>query len=219
MRHTHPLIALIGVILISACHHGPPPEPPRPEPSEADIALRRHAQDSVDAAARATAAAAAAAAEAAVQAANRARADSIEQVRKTAEAEAREATARRNTELRNELGAMVHFESATARLGGDDQLILDRKVAIMNANPSVRLKITGACDDRGSTSYNLALGTRRATAVRRYLMGKGIDTARLDQMSSGEGSPIDTADGQAAWARNRRAEFSVVSGDMPLAMK
>jgi peptidoglycan-associated lipoprotein len=124
----------------------------------------------------------------------------------------------KNTEIRNELGVMVHFDVGQAQVEADGRDALDRKVAILNANPSVRLKITGACDDRGSTKYNEELGERRAAAVSKYLVGKGIDVGRLDRVSTGETAPIDAADTQAAWAQNRRAEFAVVSGDAVLAM-
>jgi hypothetical protein len=79
------------------------------------------------------------------------------------------------------------------------------------------VRITGACDDRGSDAYNQALGDRRAAAVKRYLVAQGIDAARLEQASVGEKSPLDAGSGEAAWARNRRAEFTILSGDSPLA--
>jgi len=113
---------------------------------------------------------------------------------------------------------MVYFDVAQAQIRTDGQAILDRKVAILNANPAVRIRITGACDERGSDQYNEALGERRAAAVEKYLTGKGIDVARLDQVSNGEKDPVDSGSDEAAWARNRRAEFVIVSGDMPLAM-
>jgi peptidoglycan-associated lipoprotein len=65
----------------------------------------------------------------------------------------------------------------------------------------------------------VALGERRAAAVKRYLVEKGIAVARLDEASVGEQSPVDAGSGETAWARNRCAEFVIVSGDMPLAMK
>ena len=70
----------------------------------------------------------------------------------------------------------------------------------------------GACDERGSDQYNLALGSRRAAAAKEYLVEQGIDAGRLDEVSTGEGSPIDPARNEAAWVRNRRAEFQIVSG-------
>jgi hypothetical protein len=91
-------------------------------------------------------------------------------------------------------------------------------VAILKANPTVRVQITCACDERGSEQYNQALGQRRASAVKRYLVDHGIAAARLDERSSGEQSPIDAGSGEAAWAQNRRAEFVVVSGSTQPAM-
>ncbi len=152
-----------------------------------------------------------------VELAARARADSVEQARLAAETAEREA-ADRSSALRTELGTMVHFDAARAELQPDGRTALDRKVAILNANPAVRLQITGACDERGSDRYNMALGERRAAAVKRYLVGQGIDVTRLDQLSSGEKSPIVAGSDEAAWAQNRRAEFVIVSGDSPLAM-
>jgi peptidoglycan-associated lipoprotein len=212
MRKTTLLITIAGLAL-AACNSSPPPEPPAPQPTEAEIALQRHVQDSLDAVSRATADSVERA-----RVAERARADSVERVRLAAETAARE-VAEKSAELQKELGVMVHFDVAQARLLPDGHAALDRKVTILNANPTVRLRITGACDERGSDEYNLALGDRRAAAVKRYLIEKGIDVARLDVVSSGEQSPVNPASDEAAWAQNRRAEFTVVGGTMPLAMR
>lgn len=213
MRKVSYMIGIAGVALAAACSSGPKPEQPAPQPTEAEIALQRHVQDSLDAVSRATADSLERA-----RVAERARADSVERVRLAAETAAREAAAK-SAELRTELGVMVHFDVGQSRIQPDGHAALDRKVAILNANPTVRLRITGACDERGSDQYNLALGDRRAAAVKRYLIEKGIDVARLDVVSSGEQSPINAASDEAAWAQNRRAEFTVVGGDMPMAMK
>ena len=220
MRKTTFLIAIAGVALAAGCHNTPPPQSPTPQPTEAEVARSRQVQDSLEVVNRA--AAAAAERDRQLEVANRARADSIERARvatQAAERKAADEAAEKNTELRKELGVMVHFEVAAARVLPDGGAALDRKVDILNANPTLRLRITGATDERGSDHYNLALGNRRASAVKQYLVGKGIDAARLDEMSSGETSPIDAGKDEPAWARNRRAEFSVVSGDMLLSMK
>jgi len=215
MRTTAYLITIAGVALSAACHSAPPPPAPDPQPTEAEVALHRHVQDSLDAITRATADSVENARQLALAA--KARADSVEQARLAAETLARQA-AEQNATLRDELAIIVHFDVARATLTPEASEALDRKVAILNANPGVRLKITGACDDRGSDRYNQALGERRAAAVKAYLVGKGIDVARLDGVSTGESSPVDAGTGEAAWALNRRAEFAIVSGDMPLAM-
>jgi peptidoglycan-associated lipoprotein len=217
MRKTTFLITLAGLALAAACQRAPAPAPAVPQPTEAELALRRHVQDSLAAVSRATADSVARVRQAELAA--QARADSIERVRLAAETAARDTAAEANATLRTELGVMVHFDVAEAQIQADGRDALDRKVAILTANPAVRLRITGACDERGSDQYNVALGERRAAAVKRYLMEKGIDVARLDEASVGELSPVDTGTGETAWARNRRAEFVIVSGDTPLAMK
>jgi peptidoglycan-associated lipoprotein len=220
MRKPTFLLTIAGAALAAGCHSGPTPEQPAPDPSAGAIALHRHMDDSLSAVARAAADSAERVRQLALEK-ERARADSTEQVRLAAETAAREAAdeaAEKSAGLREELGVMVHFDVGQSQIQADDRGALDRKVAILNANPAVRIRITGACDERGSDQYNLALGQRRAAAVRQYLIGKGIDGARLDQASSGETYPIDSGRGEVAWARNRRTEFLIVSGDSPLAM-
>jgi peptidoglycan-associated lipoprotein len=91
-------------------------------------------------------------------------------------------------------------------------------VPILRANPGVQIRIAGHADERGSVEYNLALGMRRANAVREYLAGFGIDVSRFDTVSMGEDMPLDPASTEAAWARNRRAEFTVTGGGATLVL-
>ncbi|HEX9630990.1 MAG TPA: OmpA family protein [Gemmatimonadales bacterium] len=213
MRKTAFIIILVLLGFAVACNRAPPPVAATPQPTAAEIAQQRRTQDSLDAVRRATADSVEQARLVAL--AERARADSVERARVAAAA----AVARQNATLRDELAVMVHFDVAKAEIQPDGHAALDRKVAILNANPTVRVRITGACDDRGSDEYNQALGDRRAAAVQRYLVAKGIDAARLEQGSVGENSPIDAGSGEVAWARNRRAEFMILSGDWPLAKR
>ena len=208
MRITTLLITLAGLSLAAACSSAPKPEPPAPQPTEAELARQRQVQDSLAAVAQAAADSVERAKQLAL--AERARADSVERVR---------LAAAQNTELREELGVMVHFDVAESQLLPDGVAALARKVAILKANPAVRLQIVGACDDRGSAQYNLALGTRRAAVVTQYLTDQGIDAARLDQSSLGEADPIAAGDDETAWAQNRRAQFEVLGGDGLLAAK
>ncbi len=215
MRTTTHLITAAGIVLAAACSSTPKQPAPAPGPTAAEIAMQRHVQDSLDAVAKVTADSIEAARQLALV--EKARADSVEQARVAAEAVVRLA-AEKDSALRTELAVIVHFDVAKATLTSEGREALDRKVAILNANSGVRLKITGGTDDRGSDQYNQALGQRRAAAAKAYLIGKGIDVARLDGVSTGEKSPVDTGTGEAAWALNRRAEFSIVGGDGPLAM-
>lgn len=128
-----------------------------------------------------------------------------------AERMAREA-AERTRMLRTELAEMIHFDFDKADIRPADQATLDRKAAILAANPGLKLRIAGHCDERGSDEYNLALGNRRAAAAKRYLIGKGIEDARLEVVSYGEERPLDPGHNEEAWAKNRRDEFEIIAG-------
>ena len=71
------------------------------------------------------------------------------------------------------------------------------------------LTVAGHCDERGSDEYNVALGDRRAEAVKRYLVDLGIPSSRIRTVSFGESRPAVRGEGEAAWSRNRRAEMSL----------
>ena len=73
----------------------------------------------------------------------------------------------------------------------------------------LQVLIEGHCDERGTDEYNLALGERRALAVRRYLVALGISADRLHTISYGEEKPAVLGSDEAAWSKNRRAEFKV----------
>ena len=77
--------------------------------------------------------------------------------------------------VKADLSAMINFEYDQATVRSTDQATLDRKAAILGANPNVKIQISGHADERGSDEYNLALGNRRAAAAKRYLENKGID--------------------------------------------
>ncbi len=111
-----------------------------------------------------------------------------------------------------DLAAMINFDYDQAIVRSADESTLDRKAAILSANPNVKLTISGHADERGSDEYNLALGNRRAGAAKRYLQNKGIDGSRLDVVSYGEERPLNPGHDEAAYAQNRRDEFQITSG-------
>ncbi|KIH77642.1 peptidoglycan-associated lipoprotein [Geoalkalibacter ferrihydriticus] len=104
----------------------------------------------------------------------------------------------------------VHFEFDAFTLSSRAQEILTRNAAYLRANPEVKVLIEGHTDERGSDEYNLALGERRAQAVRNFLVSLGIAAERLSIISYGEELPLDPANHEDAWAKNRRAEFKPV---------
>src|SRR5690554_6770650 len=105
-----------------------------------------------------------------------------EEERRRAEEEARRAAA----EARNILTEMVHFDFDRSDIRPDAQAALQRKVGVLRANPGVTLAIDGHADERGSVEYNIALGLRRANAVKDYLVGFGLDASRFETQSFGE---------------------------------
>ena len=78
--------------------------------------------------------------------------------------------------------------------------------------PSVNVRIEGNCDERGTREYNLALGARRANAVRDYLVSHGIEAARIATISFGKEQPLDAGTGEEAWQKNRNGHTAIVSG-------
>jgi peptidoglycan-associated lipoprotein len=137
--------------------------------------------------------------------------DTAERERLEREAMAREA-AERARAVAADLSAMINFDYDQAAIRSADEANLDRKSAILQANPNVRVTVSGHADERGSDEYNLALGNRRAAAAKRYLQNKGIDGARLDVVSYGEERPLNPGQDEAAYAQNRRDEFQVTAG-------
>ena len=103
----------------------------------------------------------------------------------------------------------IYFDFDRYDLRPDARAILDRKVAFLNENGSVRVQVEGHCDERGTNAYNMVLGERRATAARQYLTTAGVSAGRVSTISYGEERPIDPGHNEAAWAKNRRAHFAV----------
>ena len=114
--------------------------------------------------------------------------------------------------VRTLLATMIHFDYDKALIRGGDAGVLDQKVAILQANPALRIRISGHCDERGSDEYNLALGNRRATAAKQYVVSHGIDGGRIETVSYGEERPLASGHDEDAWAQNRRDEFEILSG-------
>lgn len=103
----------------------------------------------------------------------------------------------------------IYFAFDRYDLSTETQATLDRKVAFLNENREARVQIEGHCDERGTTAYNLALGERRANSAKTYLITAGVNAARLMTISYGEERPVDPGQSEAAWAKNRRAQFVI----------
>jgi peptidoglycan-associated lipoprotein len=154
----------------------------------------------------------------------RAREDSINRAR-AREQFVRDSIARANADregrlnaARAALTAAVFFDYDQSEIRDDARSALEAKLPILTANPSVRLRIAGHTDSRGSDEYNLALGARRASSVKAWLAERGIDASRLEIVSFGEERGTCTEEEESCWSRNRRAEFDVTAGGNPLTL-
>jgi peptidoglycan-associated lipoprotein len=200
MRLTLPLSLGVSVIVfaaVTACSSAPPPPP---EPDQDSIRAEQARRDSIAAA--------------------QARADSIRRAQEAQQAMERQrradslAAIRAETEaVREMVSRMINFDFNRSNIReGVDTEVLTQKIAILQANPNLRLEIVGHCDERGTDEYNMALGNRRAVSAKAFLTDRGIAESRISVRSRGEEQPLDTGHTEAAWARNRRDEFRIVGG-------
>jgi peptidoglycan-associated lipoprotein len=104
----------------------------------------------------------------------------------------------------------VYFDYDRADIRPEMRTVLQRNAEWLRRHPRVKMSIEGHCDERGTEEYNMALGQRRAEAVKSYLVSLGISSNRLSTISYGEERPADPGHSETAWAKNRRVEFSVV---------
>jgi peptidoglycan-associated lipoprotein len=119
-----------------------------------------------------------------------------------------------DTWQRATLEERISFAFDQWELSSDARQKLSAKAEILRAHPELSLRIEGHADERGSDEYNLALSNRRSAAAMRFLIDRGIATARLASAGYGEEQPLDPAENESAWARNRRAEFRVSTGNL-----
>lgn len=205
-RPRHRSVVVTGVVVgsallaVAACTKPPEPLPPRPIPQPGAN------QDSInkwraDSAARADSIRAALAREKEI-------ADSLALIREQEQRAAAEAQ-----DVMKVITAPVYFDYDQSALTDAGRSLLDAKVPILQARRDIKLLITGHTDERGSSEYNIALGLRRAAEVQEYLIASGIDASRLEITSMGAERPAVIGTGEVVWSQNRRAEFSITSGD------
>ena len=114
-------------------------------------------------------------------------------------------------DFRVNVGDTVHFGYNEYNIEDGDKALLGRQAQWLARYPSVRVSVEGHADERGTREYNLALGARRANAVKEYLVSQGVSTARVETVSYGKERPICTESNEACWAQNRRG-VSVITG-------
>ena len=189
------VLGTLAVTSIAACRRKPTPTP-APAGATTDDAARR---DSIANAER-----------------ERARRDSLNAARERAVRDSL-ANAQRQQEqavagARASLTAPVFFDYDAATLRADTRQQLEAKLPLLTANPSIRIRVAGHTDERGSDEYNLALGQRRAASVKAFFAERGVDAGRIEIVSFGKERPTCETQDETCFGQNRRAEFEVTAG-------
>lgn len=109
------------------------------------------------------------------------------------------------------IGDRVFFEVDQSNLSLAAMATLDAQAVWLSENPELPVLIEGHADEQGTREYNLALGARRANAVRAYLVSKGIPDSRIRVVTYGKERPVAVCSDESCWSQNRRA-VTVVSG-------
>ncbi|MBN8608448.1 MAG: peptidoglycan-associated lipoprotein Pal [Caulobacterales bacterium] len=115
-------------------------------------------------------------------------------------------------DFRVSVGDRVFFGYDRFDLSAEARSVLERQAAWLRQYPNVRVLVAGNCDERGTREYNLALGARRAAAVRDYLASLGVAQNRMETVSYGKERPLDARANEEAWSVNRNGHTQIVSG-------
>jgi peptidoglycan-associated lipoprotein len=107
-------------------------------------------------------------------------------------------------DFRQNVGDRVFFDTDQSGIRDDGRATLARQAEWLKKYGNYQITIEGHCDERGTREYNLALGERRATAVRQYLIAQGIPAARIKTISYGKERPDVVGSDEGSWSRNRR---------------
>ncbi|MBV9332083.1 MAG: peptidoglycan-associated lipoprotein Pal [Alphaproteobacteria bacterium] len=115
-------------------------------------------------------------------------------------------------DFRVNVGDTVHFDFDKYDVMENDKAILQRQAEWLGKYQAVRVTVEGHCDERGTREYNLALGARRANAVKEYLVSLGVAAARVDTVSYGKERPVCSESNEDCWAQNRRGVTTITGG-------
>ncbi len=106
-------------------------------------------------------------------------------------------------------GDRVFFEYDSSEITAEARATLSKQASWLMHYPRVRISVEGHCDERGTREYNLALGERRATAVKNYLIALGVPASRMSTISYGKERPAVVGNGESTWSQNRRGVLRV----------
>jgi len=110
------------------------------------------------------------------------------------------------------LGATVRFDYDSSEIKAEYAPIITAQAKRLSTDRHIALRLEGNTDERGSAEYNIALGERRAQAVKKALMLQGAAESQLSTVSYGEERPLADGHDEAAWAQNRRVDIVVIGG-------
>jgi peptidoglycan-associated lipoprotein len=110
------------------------------------------------------------------------------------------------------VGDRVYFDYDKYDVRADAQPVLSAQAAWLAKYPSVKVRIEGNADERGTREYNLALGSRRANSIKEFLTSHGVGADRIETISYGKEMPIDPGNTEEAYAKNRNGHTAIVSG-------
>jgi len=103
------------------------------------------------------------------------------------------------------------FDLDSSQIREDSKAALQKDAEWMKRWTSTKVSVEGHCDSRGTAEYNLALGERRAAAVRDYLVSLGIPTERVQTVSKGKEQPFCADESEGCWTQNRRGHFIITA--------
>jgi len=110
------------------------------------------------------------------------------------------------------VGDRVYFDYDKYAVRSDAEPILSAQAAWLSRYPSVKVRIEGNADERGTREYNLALGARRANSIKDFLVAHGVSASRIETVSFGKEKPIDPGTTEEAYAKNRNGHTAIISG-------
>lgn len=105
----------------------------------------------------------------------------------------------------------VFFAYDSSALNSSTRATLEANIAFLKENTDVEVQVEGHCDERGGIQYNLALGERRAKAVKDFMVASGVESRRITTVSYGKERPLEFGHDESAWSKNRRANFVVTA--------
>lgn len=101
----------------------------------------------------------------------------------------------------------VYFDFDKSFIREDAKPALQKTADYLKKNKDAKIQVQGNCDERGTSEYNMALGDRRATSAKKYLVGLGVEEKRISTVSYGKEKPICTDHNEQCWQKNRRGDF------------